>query len=177
MEMIDSKLTHATTRPSLLRALPGALPERIRALARTEDDAVQLLLRVTLGAVMFPHGAQKLFGWFGGHGFSGTMGFLTGVAGLPALVALLVVLAESIGSLALIAGLFGRVAAAGVAAVMVGAIFAGGHAANGFFMNWAGSQAGEGFEFHLLAIGLALAVALKGSGALSLDRWITGSNG
>jgi putative oxidoreductase len=175
--MIDSKLTQATTDSALVRALPGALPEGIRALVRTENDAVQLLLRVTLGVVMFPHGAQKLFGWFGGHGFSGTMGFLTEAAGLPALVALLVILAESFGSLALIAGLVGRVAAAGIASVMVGAIFAGGHAANGFFMNWSGSQAGEGFEFHLLAIGLALAVVMKGSGALSLDRWITGSRG
>ncbi|MGH7338267.1 MAG: DoxX family protein, partial [Myxococcota bacterium] len=119
--------------------------------------------------VMLPHGAQKLLGWFGGYGFEGTMGYFTGTVGLPAAVALLVILAESLGALALIVGFAGRFMALGIAAVMTGAIVTA-HAANGFFMNWTGAQAGEGFEFHLLAIALALVVALRGSGALSIDR-------
>jgi putative oxidoreductase len=118
---------------------------------------------------MLPHGAQKLLGWFGGYGFQATMGFLTTQVGLPYPIALLVILIESIGAIALVLGLAGRVMAAGVAAVMVGAV-ATVHLANGFFMNWTGAQAGEGFEFHILAIALALVVMLRGSGAASVDR-------
>jgi putative oxidoreductase len=110
-----------------------------------------------------------LLGWFGGGGFAATMNGLTQHAGLPAPVAFMVIVIEFFGSLALILGLFSRAAALGIAAVMVGAI-ATVHVANGFFMNWSGAQAGEGFEFHLLAIGIALAVMLAGSGAFSLDR-------
>lgn len=139
------------------------------ALMRTEADRTQALLRVTLGVVMLPHGAQKLLGWFGGPGFDGTMGYFTGAMGLPWLLAFLVVVAEFFGALGLIVGLFGRVAALGIAGVMVGAIVTT-HFAHGFFMNWAGTQGGEGFEYHLLALALALAVILRGSGAASLDR-------
>jgi putative oxidoreductase len=139
------------------------------ALTATHGGVASLLLRLTLGLVMFPHGAQKMLGWFGGHGFSATTSFLTQGAGLPAPVALLVIFIEFFGSLALIAGVFSRAAALGIIAVMTGAI-ATVHLPNGFFMNWSGAQAGEGFEFHLLAIGIALAVILRGSGALSIDR-------
>jgi putative oxidoreductase len=145
------------------------LPAILRPVVRTGPDVGALVARVALGAVMLPHGAQKLLGWFGGYGFSGTMGFLTGDAGLPWIVALTVILAESFGALALVLGLFGRVGALGVAAVMVGAV-ATVHLANGFFMNWFGNQKGEGFEYHLLALGLAAVVLVKGSGALSVDR-------
>lgn len=145
----------------------------LQALLATEADRTLALLRVTLALVMFPHGAQKLLGWWGGYGFSGTMGFLTGQAGLPWIVALTVILAESVGALALAAGFLGRVTAAGIAAVMVGAI-ATVHAAHGFFMNWNGNQAGEGFEYHLLALVLAVAVMIRGSGAWSLDRVLAG---
>jgi putative oxidoreductase len=97
------------------------------------------------------------------------MGYFTGTLGVPAAAALLVILAESLGALALIFGFAGRFMALGIAAVMAGAIFMA-HAAHGFFMNWTGAQAGEGFEFHLLAIALAVVVAVRGSGALSIDR-------
>src|SRR5262245_21791421 len=110
----------------------------------TSPDFAPTVARVVLGAVMLPHGAQKLLGWFGGYGWSGTMGFLTGQAGLPWLIAALVILIESVGSALLIVGLGGRIMAAGVAAVMVGAV-ATVHIANGFSMNWAGNQPGEGF--------------------------------
>jgi putative oxidoreductase len=135
----------------------------------TENDLSQALLRITLAGVMFPHGAQKLLGWWGGYGFEGTMGFLTAQIGLPWIVAFLVIVAESVGALALAAGFLSRVAAAGLAAIMAGAIFTA-HLGNGFFMNWNGNQAGEGFEYHLLAIGIALAVAIRGGGAWSVDR-------
>jgi len=135
----------------------------------TRDDRAATIARVALGLVMLPHGAQKLLGWFGGHGFEGTMGFLTTQAGLPWLVALLVIVIESFGALALVAGFLGRLAAAGVAAVMIGAT-ATVHLANGFFMNWNGTQRGEGFEYHILALALSLVVMIEGSGAYSCDR-------
>lgn len=135
----------------------------------TDADLSQALLRVTLAGVMFPHGAQKLLGWWGGYGFEGTMGFLTAQVGLPWIVAFLVIVAESVGALALAAGFLSRVAAAGLAAIMAGAIFTA-HLGHGFFMNWNGNQAGEGFEYHLLVIGIALAVVIRGGGAWSVDR-------
>jgi len=135
----------------------------------TEGDWGATVARVALGGVMLPHGAQKLLGWFGGFGFHATMGFLTTQVGLPYPIAVLVILIESFGGLFLVLGLGGRVMAAGVAAVMVGAVVTT-HLANGFFMNWAGTQRGEGFEYHILAFALALVVMLRGSGAMSVDR-------
>lgn len=142
-------------------------------LVATGDDAGPTILRLTLALVFFPHGAQKMLGWFGGFGFSGTMDYFTSTVGLPALVALLVILIEFFGPIALAAGLFTRVAAFGIGAVMIGAI-AIQHLEHGFFMNWTGQQAGEGFEYHLLVLGIVLVLLLKGSGALSLDRVLGG---
>ena len=129
------------------------------------------MARLALGLVMFPHGAQKMLGWFGGNGFTATIGFFTG-QGIPAPLAFLDIVAEFFGSLGLIVGLLGRVAAFGNFCVMVVAILAV-HLPNGFFMNWSGQQAGEGFEYHLLAIALALVVMIGGSGAMSFDRALT----
>ena len=143
----------------------------LRRLMLTDDDISRTLVRLFLGLVMFPHGAQKMLGWFGGGGFSGTMQGMTGM-GLPAVVVFLVILIEFFGSLGLIFGFLGRVAAFGVLCVMLGAVFTV-HLPNGFFMNWMGNQKGEGFEYHLLAIGMALAIMVKGSGAYSVDRSIT----
>ena len=134
----------------------------------TEDRWTPTIARVALGLVMLPHGLQKTVGAFGGYGFSGTMGFFTETVGLPWIVALTVILAESLGALALIVGAGGRIAAAGIAAVMIGAIMTT-HASFGFFMNWFGNQAGEGFEYHLLALGLAAVVLVAGSGKASID--------
>ena len=142
----------------------------LHLILNTNSSTGPLVARLVLGLVMFPHGAQKVFGWFGGHGFAGTMQFFTGTLHIPALFALLAIAAEFAGALGLIAGLLSRVAAFGVASVMVVAIFM--HAANGFFMNWAGNQKGEGFEYHLLAIGLALVVMIQGAGKASLDGLI-----
>jgi putative oxidoreductase len=141
----------------------------LKKLMQTDDDTGMLIVRLALGIVIFPHGAQKLLGWFGGHGFAGTMQFFTGQLGLPAVIAFLVIIAEFFGALALITGFLGRVGAFGVLCVMLGAIFMI-HLQHGFFMNWYGNQKGEGFEYHLLAIGIALAVMVRGSGRLSIDR-------
>ncbi len=138
------------------------------ALLKTDDATSTLLLRLTLGVVFFPHGAQKALGWFGGHGFSGTMEFFTGAMQIPALFAFLAIAAEFAGAIGLVLGVMTRVAAFGIAATMTVAIFSG-HLANGFFMNWHGNQKGEGFEFHLLAIGIAVALILRGGGKWSLD--------
>ncbi len=143
----------------------------LHALTATDAGIAVTLLRLTLGLVMFPHGAQKMLGWFGGAGLTGTVDILSTHAGLPVPLVVLVIIAEFYGSIALILGAFTRVAALGIAAVMVGAIVTV-HLPNGFFMNWTGAQAGEGFEYHLLAIGIALALALKGGGVFSADRRI-----
>ena len=140
-----------------------------KTLLHTTDAIGPAILRWTLAVVLFPHGAQKLLGWFGGHGFQGTMGYLTDGIGLPWVIALLVIVIEFFGPLGLALGLLSRPAAFGVASVMVGAV-ATTHWPHGFFMNWAGNQAGEGFEYHLLVLGLALALMVEGGGALSLDR-------
>jgi len=143
----------------------------LHSLVKTRSSASLLIARLTLGFVMFPHGAQKALGWFGGYGFEGTMGFFTNMMHVPAPLAFLAIAAEFAGSLGLIFGLFGRVAAFGIASNMVVAILTV-HAANGFFMNWEGKQPGEGFEYHLLVLGLALITILFGAGKASLDGLI-----
>ena len=138
---------------------------------KTNDDWTGLVIRLTLGLILFPHGAQKMLGAFGGYGFSGTMGFFTNTLHLPWLIGFLVIVIEFIGSLSLIAGFASRVWAALVIIEMFGAVIAT-HLNNGFFMNWAGNQKGEGYEFHLLIIGLALAIIIDGSGKFSADKKI-----
>lgn len=142
-----------------------------RRLVSTNNDGAIALARLVLGIVMFAHGSQKMLGWFGGGGFSATMGGFTH-AGMPAALAFLVICAEFFGSLALLLGFLGRVGALGIAAVMLGAISLV-HSKNGLFMNWGGKQAGEGFEYHLLALGLAALIMIRGSGAFSIDLMLT----
>lgn len=145
-----------------------------RKLLATREDVLPLVLRVALGMVMFPHGAQKLLGWFGGGGFGATMQGMTGM-GLPAVIVFLVIVAEFFGSLGLISGFLTRLSALGITAVMLGAI-ATVHSKVGFFMNWSGTQAGEGFEYHLLVIGIAIALMIRGGGLFSVDRALQGEN-
>lgn len=144
----------------------------MKTIFKTDDALSSFILRVMLGIVMFPHGAQKLLGWFDGFGFTGTMGFFTGQMHIPAVLALLVIIGESFGSLGLIIGFLSRIAAFGIACIMVGAIWLV-HWPNGFFMNWFGKQAGEGFEYHLLALAISIAILISGSGRLSVDREIS----
>jgi putative oxidoreductase len=131
----------------------------IQWLAQTDGGIAGLVLRLTLAIVIFPHGAQKVLGWFGGHGFKRTMKFFT-ASGIPAVFALLAIAAEFLGPLDLAVGLFTRVAAFGIACVMFVPIVTV-HWPHGFFMNWYGNQRGEGFEYHLLALGIAITLLLS----------------
>ena len=147
----------------------------MRKLLATPNDPVLTLPRLVLGVVYFAHGSQKALGWFGGYGFTGTMGFFTHMMHIPALFAFLAIMAEFLGGLGLIVGLLGRVAAFGITCNMLVAIFMV-HARNGLFMNWTGQQKGEGIEFHLLAIALCIMIMVRGSGAFSIDRALSGEN-
>ena len=140
----------------------------VRTLLATGEDRAALVLRVVFAAVMWPHGAQHALGWFGGYGFAGTYGWMTGTVGVPGVLAAVAIVTELVAPLFLLVGLGGRVAAGALGVVL--AVAATTHAANGFFMNWVGQQKGEGFEYHLLGVAIAVALVVKGSGALSLDR-------
>ena len=143
----------------------------VRRFFATEGNASGTILRVALGAVMFPHGAQKLLGWFGGRGFEATVSGFAANFHIPEVLAVLVILTESVGAAALVMGFFTRLAALAVAVDMAGAIILV-HLKFGFFMNWAGAAKGEGFEFHLLAIAIGLALMIRGGGLWSVDRAI-----
>lgn len=142
-----------------------------KSLIKTDNDVAIFIVRLMLGIIFFPHGMQKLIGWFGGYGFAGTMGFFTDKLGIPALFAFLAIMAEGLGSLGLITGLLTRVAAFGITINMIVAVYML-HWQNGFFMNWYGNQKGEGFEYHLLVIAMTIALMIKGGGALSADKVI-----
>lgn len=142
-----------------------------KKLLATDNDRATLLIRLALGVVIFAHGAQKVFGWWGGYGLAGTMGFFQSI-GIPTLLGILAIAADFLGALGVIAGLLSRVAAFGILCNMVVAT-ALVHWPNGFFMNWTGQQKGEGFEFHILAAAMALYVIIKGGGAASVDGVLT----
>lgn len=138
----------------------------------TGGSFAPLFLRLALGAMIFAHGAQKLLGWFGGYGFRGTMQWFTGSQHLPWILGLAAIVAEFFGGLALLAGAGTRVAAIAVGVTLLVAA-ATVHWSNGFFMNWSGGQKGEGLEFFLLALGMAVALAITGGGAWSVDGALT----
>jgi putative oxidoreductase len=140
-----------------------------KKLLATVDDATLTFMRLMLGLVIFPHGAQKLLGWFGGYGFSGTMGFFTTQMHIPAPLAFLAICAEFFGSLGLIFGFLTRIAAFGIAMNMLVAVLMV-HRHIGFFMNWYGNQKGEGYEYHLLTLAVAISIMIRGAGAFSFDR-------
>ena len=142
----------------------------LRELFITEDSWAMLALRLALGIVFLAHGSQKVLGLFGGPGLSSTFQMFAGM-GIPPFFAALDIAAEFMGGLFLIIGFLTRISALGIAVVMVVAVYMV-HWQNGFFMNWFGRMpAGkEGFEYHILAFGAAIALAIKGGGRLSLDR-------
>jgi putative oxidoreductase len=115
-----------------------------------------------------------MLGWFGGYGFSGTMGFFTAVMHIPAPFAFLAIAAEFFGALGLIFGLLTRVAAFGIFSNMLVAI-AMVHHQFGFFANWTGTQKGEGYEYHLLVLGITVFLMIRGAGAASVDRLLYSS--
>jgi len=143
----------------------------MKAFFQTDESWTGLILRLTLGIVMFPHGAQKVLGWYGGFGFDGTMGYFTLTMGLPWIIAFLIVIGEFFGSLGLLVGFLTRFSAASIGVIMLGAITMV-HLQNGFFMNWFGKQAGEGYEYHLLVLGIAIALTIIGAGRWSVDQQI-----
>ena len=141
----------------------------LRPLLATKSDTAPMLARLVLGLVMIPHGLQHALGLLGGYGFSGTLAWMTGTLGFPRALAALAITVELLAPFALVVGFAGRLAAAGIAGLMIGALTT--HWPNGFFMNWFGKlpPGSEGFEYHLLALTLAAIVVVAGSGALSLD--------
>jgi putative oxidoreductase len=140
----------------------------MKKIFQTNESNASTIIRIVLGLILFPHGAQKMLGWFGGYGFNGTMGFLTGTAGLPWIMAFLVIAIEFFGAIALIVGFATRIVAVGIISLFTG-IIATSHFQNGFFMNWYGNLKGEGYEFHLLIIGMAIALLVSGAGKWSVD--------
>ncbi len=138
---------------------------------RTQGTSQNLFIRVFLGTVIFPHGAMKLFGWFGGQGVSATLNAFSQNYHIPAALTLLVIVAESVGAIFLILGFLTRLCAFGILCDMIGAIILV-HWPYGFFMNWFGKQPGEGFEYHLLVIGISLGLMLTGGGTWSIDKKI-----
>ena len=137
-------------------------------LLHTPNDLALAFARIILGIVFFAHGAQKMLGWFGGFGFSGTVDAFDKM-GMPVPLAYFIIFVEFFGALSMIFGLLSRLGGLGITALMLGAIFTV-HMRNGFYMNWFGNQKGEGFEFHLLVIALAVLILIRGAGAFSLDR-------
>lgn len=127
------------------------------------------ILRVFLGLVMFPHGAQKLLGWFEGHGPAGFTAAFQQMSGLPGWLGWLVIIIEFVGSICLLLGFWTRIWAFCFIGLFTGIILTV-HLPYGFFMNWGGNQAGEGFEYHLLVIGMGWALVVGGAGRLSIDE-------
>lgn len=130
-----------------------------------------LVVRLALGVIFFAHGAQKVFGWFGGRGLSATIaGFRQ--MNIPPAATVLAAFVECFGGLAVLVGFLTRPAALGLIGVMLVAI-AKVHVAHGFFLNWSVTPGkGHGYEFNLALIAMALAILIGGGGVLSIDRLI-----
>ncbi|HLO79549.1 MAG TPA: DoxX family protein [Chitinophagaceae bacterium] len=135
----------------------------------SDNSWAGFILRLIIGVVMLPHGAQKLLGSFGGYGFRSTMSYFTDTMKLPSMIAMMIIFIEFFGSLAFILGVSSRLWALLFIIIMAGAIVTTNYKF-GFFMNWFGSQKGEGFEYHLLVIGICMGLLFTGSGKYSLDR-------
>ncbi len=148
------------------------MKQLIQQISKTNPSIGFSIARLTLGLVLLPHGAQKLLGLFGGYGFSATMDSFTTQMGLPGIVAFSIIMIEFFGSISLILGFFSRLWALSIFGMFIGIIFTT-QIEHGFFMNWFGNQAGEGFEYSLLIMGLALSTIINGSGKWSIDSIIS----
>ena len=142
-------------------------------LLQSHDTWSLTIVRVMLGLVIWPHGAQKLLAWFGGGGPAGFVDFFGQVTGLPGFLAWLVIIIEFVGGICLIIGFWTRFWAFSMLCLFIGIVLVV-HLPNGFFMNWGGNKAGEGYEFHLLVIGMAWALVVGGAGRLSVDGIMLG---
>lgn len=162
-----------------VRSLPvqrSSFASAFHALVRTGDELAPTLARIALGVAILPHGAQKTVGWFGGYGFTNTMHWFTDSMNIPWIFGFAAIVAESLGALALLAGFATRIAALGVGAVFLTAV-ATIHYQFGFFMNWEGSQGGEGVEYFILGLALVTIVLIQGGGRLSVDRALSSPSG
>ncbi|GAA4894052.1 DoxX family protein [Flaviramulus aquimarinus] len=144
----------------------------VNQLLKTNPIIGLSIARWTLGLVLFPHGAQKLLGLFGGYGYSATIESLTTQMDLPSIVAFSVIMIEFFGSISLVLGFFARFWAIALVSMFTGIIITT-QLEHGFFMNWFGNQAGEGYEYSLLVIGIALSIVINGSGKWSIDGLIS----
>ncbi len=145
----------------------------LKQLLPSNENWAPAFIRITLAIVLFPHGAQKLVGWFGGPGFSGAIEHLTVDFGLPWVLSFLVIFVEFFAPLFLLVGLFTRISACSVFILFVGIIFTA-HATDGFFMNWFGQlpAGSEGFEYHLLILGMSAALITSGGGKYAADIYM-----
>jgi|SRR5580704_10886631 putative oxidoreductase len=141
----------------------------IEKLLQTDTDYVCTFLRIVAGIIIFPYGMQKLLGWFGGVGIEGTLEQMT-VRKIPKFIAWLIIIGQSFGSIALIFGFLGRIAAGGLFIIFTGALIV--HLPDGWSMNWFGTKEGEGIEYHVLLLSLLLIIIVNGSGAMSIDSWL-----
>jgi len=171
-ELLEPRRAPAAPPPEALAPKRDPVVNGLSRLVETPAEIYLTACRLILGGVMLAHATQKVFGWFGGAGFTATVESFRTHLGIPLVFAVIAILAEFIGALGLIAGFLGRVASVCIIAVMVGAILLV-HVDNGFFMNWTGTGRGEGYEYHLLAIAAALPILAKGSGSSSVDGWLS----
>jgi putative oxidoreductase len=141
----------------------------IRQLLQTDNDYIWLLLRVVAGVIIFPYGMQKLFGWNGGPGIQGTLRQMKH-RNIPLFIGWLIIIGQSFGSVALITGFLGRIAAAGNLIIFTAAMIT--HIPDGWMLNWFNTKKGEGIEYFVMLLPILLIVLIKGSGAWSVDFWL-----
>lgn len=144
----------------------------LKLIFQTRESSCALIIRLALGFVMLAHGLQKVFGWFGGQGISGTIHTFTQNLGFALWVPILLMVIEFLGSIALILGFFTRVAAFGIGCSMAVCAYLY-HIQNGFFINWFGNQKGEGIEYHILVLAICLSLLIQGGGSFSVDQRLT----
>jgi putative oxidoreductase len=146
---------------------------KLGQVVNTVDTWGFLIIRLALGCIFMAHGAQKLFGLFGGAGFAQTMQQFQQGLGIPMPLIFIAMVTEFFGGLAVLTGCLTRLAALGLAVIMIVAIVKV-HWAGGFFLNLnCVPGVGQGFEFNLALLAMALGLVISGPGYLSIDRWIS----
>ena len=158
---------------TFLNQWENPLTSMIKILLQTHSDYVYTFLRIIAGIIVFPYGMQKLFGWFsapefGAPGIKGSLEQLT-ARKIPKFIAWLIIIGQSLGSIALMSGFLGRIAAGGLFIIFTGALIV--HLPDGWTLNWFGSKKGEGIEYFVLLLSFLLVIILKGRCAI--NRFLT----